>query len=217
MAGRRIKHLSLSLGDRILFFHSHIFQTLSIFVLIMEKSLLLSFFIFSWRMVALQCCVGFCRTTACISCKGACLPLPLERPPWCLQRAELPVCSPPLALHRTCVSVLLSLRPTSPSPAVSTDPVSDSAMRSLSDFYENAWVAAAAPWCPGAFLGCFCHLVLSATHCSDQRRDKALRQVGISLAVHFPHGGGWGGNISDTWKVHCVCVRDFFKVLSTVY
>ena len=42
MAGRRIKHLSLSLGDRILFFHSHIFQTWSIFVFIMEKSLLLS-------------------------------------------------------------------------------------------------------------------------------------------------------------------------------
>ena len=38
-------------------------------------------FIFNWRVAALQCCIGFCHTTTCISHKYAYIPSFLSLPP----------------------------------------------------------------------------------------------------------------------------------------
>ena len=38
-------------------------------------------FTFNWRMIALQCCIGFCLTTTWISCKYTYVPFPLGHPP----------------------------------------------------------------------------------------------------------------------------------------
>ena len=50
-------------------------ETLCVFYLFIFK------FYFSWRIIALQCCVGFCYTTTCFSHKHAHIPSLLSLPP----------------------------------------------------------------------------------------------------------------------------------------
>ena len=90
-------------------------------------------FIFHWRIIALQCCVGFWHTTMCISYKYTFIPFLLDifPPPasHSFQSSQSTELSSLYFTHSNVyVSVLLSqLFPCFPSPSVSTSPFSMSA------------------------------------------------------------------------------------------
>ena len=55
--------------------------------------------IFKWRIIALECCVGFYRTTTWISCKNPCIPSLLNLPPTSAHPAPLGLSFPKCMIH----------------------------------------------------------------------------------------------------------------------